>query len=30
MVAKGDRARIGENIRDGSADELEGVVLISS
>jgi hypothetical protein len=30
MVAKGDGAGIGENIRDGAADELEWVVLVAS
>jgi hypothetical protein len=30
MVAKGDWARKGENLRDGAADELEWVVLVAS
>jgi hypothetical protein len=30
MVAKGDWARVGEDLRDGAADELEWVVLVAS
>ena len=30
MVANGDCSREGEDIRDGSTDELEGMVLVAS